>query len=418
MNESIETTAVTVPAAPPMVPAGMVPTAMTRERVELIKRTVAPGATDDELQMFVQVCERTKLDPFARQIYAIKRRQKDEASGQWREAITFQVSIDGARLVAERSGKYAGQLGPLWTDDGETWREVWLKREPPKAAKVGILRRDFKEPLWAVATWEQYVAKTRDGTPTSMWQKMGPLMLAKCAEMLGLRRAFPQELSGVYSREEMEQADNEQPPIEVNVDFEPKHADVAQPEEQRTRNAQAAGSTPAVGIAHPEQVASSAGSRSTAATKANFEPTAQAEPPKADAPKLRAVPDKPAPPRATPADTKPAPKATPEPTTSPIAQIDPRVRENYMRQAYQMARSKGLIVGGTEAKKFADSDATQFMVWLGDPTNGDCGEVPNLEGSSTIAAVKEMMERVPTMKHFGDLLKKLRAMPSLATAEA
>jgi hypothetical protein len=88
----------------------------------------------------------------------------------------------------------------MWCGEDGVWKDVWLSKTPPAAAKVGIIRSDFKEPLWAVATWTSYVQAS------PMWTKMGPTMIAKCAESLGLRRAFPQELSGLYTSEEMEQA--------------------------------------------------------------------------------------------------------------------------------------------------------------------------------------------------------------------
>lgn len=176
--------------ASPLVP-------FTPEQVDLIKRTIAPNASDGELALFMAVCQRTGLDPFARQIYAIERKSKDRA-GNWQSKMVIQTGIDGYRVTAERTGRLDGMHGPFWCGDDGKWVDVWLATTPPRAAKVGVLRRGCREPFWGVATMAEY--RPGQGQDT-MWTKMPAGQLAKCAEAQALRRAFPNDLSGLTTPE-------------------------------------------------------------------------------------------------------------------------------------------------------------------------------------------------------------------------
>ena len=185
----------------------------TAEQIEIIKATVAVGVSDMELALFLQVAQSRGLDPFAKEIYAVMR--WDSEAGKMK--MVLQTGIDGYRKLAADSGEYAGQEGPYWCGPDGKWVDVWLKPEPPAAAKVGILRKGFDQPVWCIARWDAYKQTKKDGTLSKFWKTMGPEQLAKCAEAIGLRKAFPRQTAGLRTHEEMAQADNDVKAIRVEA---------------------------------------------------------------------------------------------------------------------------------------------------------------------------------------------------------
>lgn len=175
------------------------PSEFSNEQVELIKQTVCKGVTDDEFKIFLHVCKRTGLDPFVRQIYGITRWDKTLN----RNKMTVQCSIDGLRLIADRTGKYSPGKEPSYVYDANgrlMSATSYVKKMTPDKTwhEVG-----------ATAIYSEYVQTSKDGRPSQFWAKMGHVMIAKCAEALALRKAFPQEMTGVYIKEEMDQAEQE-----------------------------------------------------------------------------------------------------------------------------------------------------------------------------------------------------------------
>lgn len=167
-------------------------------QIELIKRTICKGATDDELKLFMATANRLGLDPFAKQMYAVKR----WSNADKREVMMTMCSIDGFRTIAERTGSYAPGDKTTYTYD-----------DKGNLASATASVKKFVHGTWHTiyedALWSEYRQVKKDGSLSGLWATMPTVMLAKCAEARALRRAFPMQLSGVYVKEELDQAEND-----------------------------------------------------------------------------------------------------------------------------------------------------------------------------------------------------------------
>lgn len=190
--------------------------AWTPEQRATLAQIGVEHASEGDLAVFFHVCKRTGLDPFARQIYLIGRKERKNVDGQWIEQYkqTIQTGIDGFRLIARRAADAAGHTisvaAPEWLHHTGEWRPAWSKNwGHPIAARITIYRNG--QPFTAVAMFDEYAAFKNGGGLTRMWEQRPAGQLAKCVEAAAWRMAFPQDLSGLYTSDEMAQADNGRP---------------------------------------------------------------------------------------------------------------------------------------------------------------------------------------------------------------
>ena len=180
----------------------------TPQQVAALHQIGVENATDGDLAVFFHQAQRTGLDPFARQIYMIGRKSRGR-DGQWTTKQTIQTGIDGFRLIARRAADSRGESfsmdDTLWADPDGHWHDLWIWDRPPAAAKVTV--HVGASSFSAVAATREYMQTAKDGKPSGQWGRMPAVMIAKCAEALALRKAFPQDLSGIYTGDEMAQAD-------------------------------------------------------------------------------------------------------------------------------------------------------------------------------------------------------------------
>lgn len=170
----------------------------TDKQLAALRQLGVERASNADLAVFMHVCQRTGLDPFARQIYLIERQGKQ----------VIQTGIDGMRLVARRAVDRTGETlsisAPEWCGPDGVWADVWLSDAPPAAARVTVTRGSGT--FTAVALWREYAQRKRDGDLNAMWAGRGAGQLAKCAEALALRKSSPQDLAGVYAEDELRES--------------------------------------------------------------------------------------------------------------------------------------------------------------------------------------------------------------------
>ena len=164
-----------------------------------VKNYIAPGATDQEVLYFIELCKAQKLNPFVRDAYLVKYGSqpaqiivgKDVFLKKAGENPNFN-GLKAGIVVVDKNGDVKEREGSLKVPGDELiggWCEVYLKNR--------------KYPTKCLVSLDEYIQKKKDGTVNSMWSSKPCTMIRKVAQSQALREAFPNELRGLYEKEEM-----------------------------------------------------------------------------------------------------------------------------------------------------------------------------------------------------------------------
>lgn len=163
------------------------PLIFTDEDASLIKNTLCPTLTNEEFVVFMKICVSHQLNPMMKQIYAIK----------YGNRVSYITSIDGFRLIAERTGCYApGKECTFAYDDKNRLLSA-----------TAFVKKKTSDGTWHEVATSALLSEY--SSSKGLWETKPHIMLAKCAESLALRKAFPAEMSALYTQDEMSP-----PPVE------------------------------------------------------------------------------------------------------------------------------------------------------------------------------------------------------------
>ena len=207
------------------------PLEIPSELKKLYMETYFKGLTENDALIAYRDAERRGLSIEAKQIHFIPRWD----SKLNKNVPTAQTSIDGFRLIAARTGRYGGSINAKLTVRMKSGEKAVIQHEEYDPAEVSeiisgtisVINKEFEQPQTATALFKGYCQTFKDGNPMGLWEKMPDVMILKCAESLALRKAFPQDLSGLYTNEEMGQANNDihrtvySAPVTKTVDVKP-----------------------------------------------------------------------------------------------------------------------------------------------------------------------------------------------------
>lgn len=181
---------------------------ITTAEWKTLNSSLFPGARPESLVLYMNYCRARKLDPMKKPAHIVPMSVKDAQTGkyEWRDVVM--PGIYEYRTTAARTGRYAGQDDVVFGEDIELDGNIYGRggQIVPLFAKVTVYRivEGIRCPFTGTAYFTETCATKKDGGLNAMWSKRPRGQLAKCAEADALRKAFPDELGGEMTIEEME----------------------------------------------------------------------------------------------------------------------------------------------------------------------------------------------------------------------
>lgn len=186
------------PAQPMVVYRNNRPVQLEQKQVDLIKSICAKDSTPEEFELFMQICRKSRLDPFKKEIYFVKFETKRGPQ------MVIMTGIDGFRSMAARDHKdFGGTSAAVFTWFDPPQLTLRANKRIPETATVTAYRKGGVSAT-ATAYWEEFAPADMAADRSDFWRRMPKVMLEKCAEARALRKCFP-GLGNIFTHEEMDQ---------------------------------------------------------------------------------------------------------------------------------------------------------------------------------------------------------------------
>lgn len=185
----------------PALPAAVARRGINEAQWRTMANNLFPGAKSESVLMVWDYCVARRLDPLKKPCHIVPTEVKVGDKYEWRDVVM--PGIYELRTTAQRTGEYLGhakaQYGEPMAFAGVTAPE-WCEFTVYRWNALAGMKAEYPVRI----LFREVVATRRDGNANSRWSRAPIQMLTKCAEAAALREAFPDEIGGEQTAEEMD----------------------------------------------------------------------------------------------------------------------------------------------------------------------------------------------------------------------